>query len=567
MNNNIGSIQNNDERVEVIAKFGGDIDQIAIDLQAEIEVLMQGYAIITIDKSKILKLYSYTQIENLEFPKNLYITSQFNLISTCVSSVQDNRNLNLTGRGVVVAVIDSGIDYTHFDFRNKDGSSRILYIWDQTAMGSPPMGFTSGAEYSQEMINNALNSENPFMVVPTIDKSNHGTAVAGIAAGNGATGNGSNIGVAPEAELIIVKAGSKGFGSFARTTELMRGVKYVIDKARQLNKPVAINMSFGTNNGSHKGDSLFESYLSDISTVWKTSIVIPTGNEGSAGHHCYEKIESNQTREIRFVTIEGLNKFYISMWKNFVDTLSVELVFPDGNSSGIVSIGSQIKTVRIDNVKLTIIYGQPSYYSSSQEIYFNLEAITGAISGGAWVLNIISEKIVEGDIDLWLPTIEEVTIDTRFANPTNYNTMTIPSTAQKVIKVAGYNDRVNNITEFSGIGNINPVLPNPDLAAPASKILTVKNGGGYDSFTGTSMAAPFVTGSAALMMQWGIVNKNDPFLYGERIKAFLRLGATRRPKDLYPNPEFGYGTLCLSNTMIFLERYQWGGFDIWQLSR
>jgi len=130
--------------------------------------------------------------------------------------------------------------------------------------------------------------------------------------------------------------------------------------------------------------------------------------------------------------------------------------------------------------------------------------------------------------------------------------LTIPSTADKMITVAGYNDRVGNIAEFSGRGNSNMALPSPDLAAPAVGILTTRVGGGYDAFTGTSMAAPFVTGSVALMMQWGIIENNDPFLYGERVRAFLRLGASRQANVVYPNPMSGYGTLCLNNTMTFL---------------
>lgn len=553
----------NNDKVEVIVKFSGDVLEISRRLQAEVEVLLQGYAIITLAPADIPKLYSYPQIENIELPKSLYIASQYNLISTCVRSVQENKNLNLNGNGVIVAVIDSGIDYTHLDFRNEDGSSRILYLWDQTESGTPPAGFSAGAEYTQQQINSALNSETPLQIVPSTDLNGHGTAVAGVAAGNGRESNGENIGVAPNADLIIVKAGTKGYASFARTTELMRGVKYVIDKARQLNKPIAINMSFGMNNGSHLGDSLFETYLSDVSAEWKTSIIIPTGNEGSAGHHYHDVLQSNSTKTVEFFTIEGLERFYISMWKNFADTLSVELIFPDGASTGVIGIESQIKNIRMRNVMLTVIYGQPTHYSVGQEIFFDIKAITGTVFSGVWRLQIISNNIVDGSIQMWLPTIEEVTDRTHFSNPTRYNSMTIPSTAERVIKVAGYNDRIGNIAEFSGIGSLNMSLPNPDLAAPAVGILTVKKGGGYDSFTGTSMAAPFVTGSAALMMQWGIVNQNDPFLYGERIKAFLRLGATRRIVLEYPNPMYGYGTLCLSNTITFLERYQWGGFNRW----
>ena len=551
------------ERFELIAKFNGSLSQIAEALDADVEILTQGYAIITVNRNQIPALYDYSQIESLELPKSLYIASSFNLISSCINSVQERNSLGLTGKGVLVAILDSGIDYTHPDFRNEDGSSRILWLWDQTQNGTPPAGFSAGAEYAKAQIDEALRSDAPLLVVPSRDTAGHGTAVAGIAAGNGRASNGDNIGVAPDSELIVVKIGTKGFRSFARTTELMRAVKYAIDKARQAGRPVAINISFGMNNGSHRGDSLFETYLSDVGMEWKTSIVIPTGNEGAAGHHYAGQLTSFQAQNIEFFTASGIEQFYISLWKNFADSFSVELIFPGGASSGVIDIESQIKNVRIGNLVLTIVYGQPTHYSVRQEIYFALRADTGSVSSGVWHLRLIPSVIVDGSVEMWLPTVEEVTEKTQFSNPTASNTMTIPSTAGNVLKVSGYNDRLGNIAEFSGVGNINSALPNPDLAAPAVDILTTKAGGGYDTYTGTSLAAPFVTGSAALMMQWGIVERHDLFLYGERIKAFLRLGAARMLKIPYPNSTFGYGTLCLSSTMSYLERYQWGGFSLW----
>lgn len=548
---------------EVIAKYSGDLTPIAQELQATVEVLIQGYAIITLDRARIPALYSYPQIESLELPKTLYIATSNNLISSCIRAVQDPKVYGLSGEGVLVGVIDSGIDYTHPDFRNEDGTTRIVSLWDQTIDGIPPAGFSAGAEYSREQIDNALRSPVPLEIIPSKDTVGHGTAVAGIAAGNGRSGSDDNVGVAPRSELIVVKIGTRGYRSFARTTELMRAVKYVIVKAASLQKPVAINISFGMNDGSHRGDSLFETYLSDMGTVWKNSVVIPTGNEGAAGHHYASDIVSGQTKDIDFFTAAGIEQFYLSLWKNFADSFSVELVFPDGSSSGVIGIESQVKNVRIGNLVLTVVYAQPSHYSVRQEIYFTVRAATGSVGSGLWKLRIIAGTVVDGNIEVWLPTSEEVTDKTHFSSPTITDTMTIPSTSQKVIKVAGYNDLVGNIAEFSGVGNINPALPNPDLAAPAVGILTTKSGGGYDTFTGTSMAAPFVTGAAALMMEWGIVQKNDPFLYGERLKAFLRLGAKRTPRTVYPNSTFGYGTLCLNTTMGFLERYQWGGFSIW----
>lgn len=552
-------METDNKRYEVIAKFSGDISAIAKENEAEIEILTQGYAIITIEKDRISSLYSYPQIESFELPKTIYIAGG-SLASSCVDTVQDGKMYSLDGRGVIVGIIDSGIDFTLADFRNPDGSSRILYLWDQSAAGIPPEGFVGGAQYTKEDIDRALLSEKPFETVRSRDFLGHGTAVAGIAAG-GVSGEAS--GVAPKSPLIIVKIGSRGEGSFAKTTELMRALKYVIGKARELNMPVAINMSFGMNNGSHRGDSLFETYISQVSMEWKVSISVPTGNEGAAGHHYAGQIQSFKTREVEFFTASGIEEFYISMWKNFADSFAVELIFPGGASSGVIGVEGQIKTVREGNLLLTVIYGQPDRYSVRQELFFNVRAQEGVISSGVWKVRIISSAVVDGGFEMWLPTIEAVTAQTYFSSPTVSDTMTIPSTAQKVIRVAGYNEALGNVAEFSGQGSLNPALPNPDIAAPCVGIMAPLAGGGYDAFTGTSFASPFVCGAAALMMQWGIAEKRDPFLYGERIKAFLRLGAQRSAGVSYPNRTSGYGKLCLADTVSFLERYEWGGFNLW----
>lgn len=549
--------------IEVIAKFNGNIEGILKELGAVAEFIYENYAIITIDKRKLGRLNSYPQIVHLELQKKLYLNGPNNLRNSCITYVQRNNGFNLRGKGVIVAIIDSGIDYMHPDFRNSDGTSRILFIWDQTQTGSPPIGFNDGAEYNNQQINNAIQSPNPYQVVPSVDTNGHGTAVAGIAVGNGRASDGVNIGVAPEADIIAVKVGYKGYESFARSTELMRALKYVIDKAKRFYKPISINMSFGMNEGSHKGDSLFETFIAEISTDWKTSISIPTGNEGAAGHHYSGKIETNQVKEIELFTGGGLDSLYLSLWKNFADSFDIELIFTDGSSSGVISIENQTKTVRRPNAEINFFYGQPTHYSQAQEIYIVANSTTAPLSEGITKIRLIAQTIVDGNFDIWLPTIEEVGEDTFFAEPSIYNTITIPSTAENVTRVAGYNDRVGNIAIFSGRGDVLPNAIIPDIAAPAVGIISTKSGGGYDSFTGTSFAAPFVTGSSALMMEWGIVNNNDPFLYGERVTAFLRKGATRRKDIEYPNASFGYGTLCLENTMNYLVEYRLGADYFW----
>lgn len=554
------------ENVELIVKYHGDIEGLVAKLGATVELLYQGYAIVTIHPSRIRELYEYPQIEHIELPKQLSYEQSAALVPTCIQTVQLSPLWDLRGEGVIVAVIDTGLDYQHPDFRHEDGSTRIRYIWDQSALeGTHPKGFLGGAEYDRDQINAALRSDNPKTLVPYSDTNGHGTAVTGIAAGNGRAKQGEIIGAAPEADIISVKLGSRGYASFARTTELMRAIKYVIEKARELEEPVAINISFGMNNGSHRGDSLFETYIDDVSAEWKSVIVIPTGNEGGAAHHYRGKLNAFETKEIEFFSAPGLSNFFVTLWKDFADTLSVELILPGGRSSGLLNVDNQFKIFRDGNVEGRIIYGQPSHYSLSQQIYFDVAAIEGSIEAGLWKIRIHTGEIVNGDIDLWLPSLEAVTKDTFFSNATTENTLTIPSTARKVIAVAGYQERTDSVLDFSGRGPDEPHAQKPDLAAPASGIMASQSGGGYDAFTGTSFAAPFVTGSAALMMQWGIVRKNDPFLYGERVKAFLRLGAKRSTNRQYPNSTWGYGTLCLEGSMEYLKKYKLGGGkDFWQ---
>lgn len=530
--------------VEIIVKYNGDINAVAIEIGASAEILSSQYAILTIDENQINNLYSYSQIEDIERPLDLYISASVNLISSCIGSTAGNIGYNLSGEGIIVGIIDSGIDYTHPDFRNPDGTTRILALWDQTE--------NHNHVYYSDEINAALSSENPYEIVPSLDNSGHGTAVAGIAAGNGAE-NIDYIGAAPKADLIIVKANlSSTF--FTKTTSIMRGIKFCNDTARSFNKPIAINISFGMNEGSHKGDSLFEDFITSAASVWKNVIVIPTGNEGTAAHHYTAKLKNGETTEVNFFTASGLPSFYVSMWKNFADIITVELISPSGNSSGVLTAEQITRNVRLDNSQVSILYSQPTRYSTEQEVFFNVSAISGTISAGLWKIKLSAINAPYGIAELWLPTIEEVTLKTYFTNPNFYASMTIPSTAHKIIRVAGYNARLGSIAEFSGAGFENIALPIPDIAAPCVAVSAPRVGGGYDSFTGTSFAAPFVTGAAALMMEWGITRKNAPFLYGERIRAYLRLGARRNPDISYPDPIRGYGELCFSSTLAMLQR-------------
>lgn len=547
-----------DGRLEVIVKYNGDILSYSDSFEA-IEILNNSYAIITGTTEQIKSLYSYPNTEYVELPKTLTYELSSSRYSTCVTRAQAEP-YNLSGKGTVIAIIDSGIDYTHPDFINDDQTSRILYIWDQTTDGNAPLGFRSGSEYTNEQINQALTNPNPFEILDFRDNIGHGTAVSGIAAGNGSYSDGRERGMAPEASLIVVKLGRQGFGAFPRTTEVMRAVKYSIDKATELNMPLSINLSYGTNNGSHDGDTLFEQYINDASNEWKTVISVATGNEGNAGHHFSYKLSQGETVSIPIFISGAPSKIYMSLWKNFSDTMSFTLVSPSGQTSVQITPTQSLYLFTLQNTDVTVFYGQPTNYTQYQEIYFLFESRNFSITEGIWTLNVTGDSIIDGRFDIWLPTVEDVTNDTSFSNPDTNVTLTLPSTAEKVISVGGYNSNNNTIAFFSGRGYTrNNVFVKPDLVAPSVNILTTRAGGGYMQFTGTSFAAPFVAGAASLLMEWGIVNGNDSFLYGQRVKAFLQKGARRTQNVSYPNNLWGYGTLCVSNTLDLLVSYNQGG--------
>lgn len=542
---------------EVIIKFNGNIMKVGEELNIEVEIVSDNYAIATLTLDKIPLLIRYSEVEHIESPKTLTLNSlKVAINKSCITTVKSPEDLNLSGQGVIIGIIDSGIDYTHPDFRNEDGTSRILYMWDQTETGKIPSGFTHGAEYTNEDINAALSSSNPYELVPEIDTIGHGTAVAGIAAGNGRSSNGENAGVAPKASLIIVKLGEKGLPSFARTTEFMRALKYIIDKAKELKMPLAINISYGTNDGPHNGQSLFEAFIDDMAQNWKTSIVVASGNEGAAGHHYEGQIKSGEMQEVSFFYAGKFPSFYLTLWKNFVDSITVELVLPGGQSTGEILYFDLTRTYNIGSISVLINYGQPQFYSSFQEIFFQIKSNRGTPPVGIFTIRIRAAQVVDGRYNIYLPTVEEVSEETSFTISSTNTTLTLPSTALKVITVGGYDSSRNIISGFSGRGyTLNVVYTKPDLVAPSVGIVTTKVNGGYTTFSGTSMAAPFVTGSVALMMQWGIIDLNDPFLYGERIKAYLKLGARRNENISYPNNAWGYGSLCLSDTMAQLRNF------------
>lgn len=677
---------------EVIVKYGGTTEELKALLrenfpdqyeQLRFTNLSNEYAILTLPESIITAVASLTEIEYMEKPKRLSFAVADGKRASCITPLQTDAGTgavtggaavpgtgavtggtflsdtntgttvipgrtNLTGRGVLVAVIDSGIDYAHPDFRNPDGTTRILCLWDQTIPGGsvpdpradlsaaqppdrtaapdgagtatadgqtqtlltspgtpsdertqqdvspdetgtatvqaqpllteparesddpgqqnaspggmlpPPQGYYLGTEFTRDIINLALDQPTERgrnAICPSRDLSGHGTHVTGIAAGNGSASGGRYRGVAFHSDLVIVKLGTPQEDGFPRTTELMQAIDYCLRKAVAFSRPIALNLSFGNSYGSHSGTSLIETYLNDVSNYWRSSILIGSGNEGATAGHTSGTVSAGRTEVVELAVSEYETAFNLQIWKSYADEFAVSIVHPNGTVAGPIQqvLGTQRFT--LGTTELLLYYGEPSPYSPYQEIYFDFIPVSDYVDSGIWEIRLLPQRIVRGNYDMWLPSGGVLNEGTGFLYPTENTTLTIPSTAAKAITVAAYDARFNQLASFSGRGYTRETNQiKPDLAAPGVEITSCAPGGGYATRSGTSMATPFVTGSAALMMEWGIQNGNDPYLYGEKLKAYLirgarPLGGEANDQLQYPNRQIGWGTLCVENSL------------------
>ncbi len=541
---------------ELIVKYSGTLEAVRQTARSVTE-LLNGYAVIVIEEERIGQLAQLPEVEFIEKPKKLYFQTDVGRQVSCIDIVQD-MPLSLRGKGTLIGIVDSGIDYENAEFRNEDGTTRIVSLWDQSVNGRPPAGYLAGTEYTREQIDAALATEDKEVrrqMVKTSDVSGHGTAVAGIAAGNGRGSEGRRFrGAAPEAELIIVKMGAPREGGFPRTTELMRGVDYIVRKAVELRRPVAINISFGNTYGSHDGTSLVERFLNDIADMWKNVICIGSGNEGASAGHVSGKVRRQISETVELAVQQREPALSIQIWKSYVDEMGVSVISPSGRQAGPFYEFLGAQRYILGDTELLIYYGEPKPYSVKQEIYLSLLPGKQYIESGVWKIVLTPGRIVDGEYQMWLPTQTSLNMGTAFLQPNSMSTLTIPSTASLAVTVAAYDARTFSYADFSGRGPAGMYegenVLKPDIAAPGVRVTAPVPGGGYQSFSGTSFAAPFVTGSAALLMEWGIVRGNDPYLYGEKVKAYLRKGAKQLAGyERWANALLGYGALCVRDSL------------------
>ncbi|MBQ8262189.1 MAG: S8 family serine peptidase [Lachnospiraceae bacterium] len=538
-----------DRTWELIVKYHGDLLAAAKGL-AVAELLIAGYAIVTIEENRINEFAKLPEVEYIEMPKRLFFQETDGRRAICLERLSAGDSV-LSGKGCLVAVLDSGIDIFLDEFRDAEGNTRIAALWDQTLEnGLPPEGFVTGRYFSKEEINRRLSArpDTGFVggdVVPGLDTSGHGTAVASIAAG-------SRIGVASGAELVAVKLGIAKTDSFPRTTELMRGLTFAVRFALRENKPLAINLSFGNVYGDHLGGSLLERFLDNIAEIGKTVICVGSGNEAASGGH-YVGMVGKEGLRAEFSVGDYEPELNLQLWKSYYNDIRVTLISPGGERITMPENERGAFRYRVEGTLVLAYLGTPLPYNALQEYYFEFlpgESTNTYLPTGIWALEIVLLNENEGAVWLYLPSRAVRSDETGFFLSTPEGTLTIPSGAQRVITVGAYNSETGAYADFSGRGWQTEERMKPDVVAPGVNVIAAVAGGGYQSVTGTSFAAPYATGSAALIMEWGIIRGNDTYLYGQKMKAYFIRGAKKlRGITRYPDYRVGWGALCVDQSL------------------
>ena len=529
---------------ELIVKYNGNLDRLTGGIR--VEPLIAGYAIVTIPENLIGAFSRMEEIEFIEKPKKLYPQVTAGLGASCFYPLlQPVSGKALSGQGVYMAILDSGIDYTDPMFRYADGTTKIAWLWDQGKRADaekgekPPQGFFTGVEYSRKMLNANLQKNSERL---TTDVTGHGTNVAKIAVQG-----------APESELIVVKLDTAR-GTYPSTVSLLRAFTYVAKKAQAENMPVAINLSYGNTYGAHDGSSLLERFIDNITEVGRNVICIGAGNEGASAGHFAGKLSENEIQRISFAMGTYERSFSLQLWKWYADRMDISILSPAGEQYLIrnQNAGGEAQQAVMEQTKLLIFSGRPQPYRKREEVYIDFIPVETYLNTGIWTIEITPRRIVNGELRLYMPSAVVRSENTRFLLPSPAQTLTIPSTAQKVITVGAYNAYVRSYAAFSGRGDAGSDRAEnskPDLAAPGVNI-RIGEGEGGAVVSGTSYATPFVTAAAALLMEYGIVRGNDPFLYGEKVKAYLHAGARQLPGyNIWPNDQVGWGALCVSESL------------------
>ncbi len=531
--------------VRVIVRFTGTVDPlVAVGFRPE--TVAGNTATGSIDVAALTNLEQVAELEFAEASIRVQLFLDRSVPEIRADQVHSGPP-GWRGSNVVVGIVDSGIDFTHSNFRDASSGTRIKRVWDQNltpqAGESNPSGYSYGVEYDDADINTALADANPFSVVRHQDDpntGNHGTHVAGISAGDGSEAGNNQpastyIGVAPEADIVVV---ATNWG----TAGIIDGVNYVFQVATALNKPAVVNLSLGSVIGPHDGTSNFEQGITNLITGQGRVVVAAAGNEAADNAHASGTVTANATVNLPInVPNNRQARVDVDLWYNGADVFGVVLLDPAGNVTGNVAVGNQA----LNNMSGTTAFVQHSNNdpnNGDKRVSVVLQApVGGTVAAGQWQLQLTGTNVNVGTFDSWIrnPPGQPNTSFGAFATATG--TIGSPATAIRVVSVGSYVTRgpgLNSLSTFSNRGPTRDGRPTPDISAPGQRIISanVLATSPYQTMSGTSMATPHIAGVVALMLQ-----KNRSYTW-EQVRDCLRNTARADTfTGLTPNNAWGWG--------------------------
>lgn len=485
--------------------------------------------------------------------------------------------LGLTGQGCLIGFIDTGIQYDNPVFADEYGRTRVVGIWDQSDQtGTPPEGLVYGSAYTREDILSGTEIGG--------DENGHGTYLASLAAGRADYANGFT-GIAPDAMIAMVKL--KPAKQYLRSfflinkeaeayqeTDIMLGVRYLQNLAGSMEMPLVIVLGLGSSSGPHTGSDALSQLLDFASRRVGTAVVCAAGNEGDKRHHFFTNLDRNQDYadvEVRVgeerssvqrtegssgtgETPDGEQGFTMELWGSPPDIYNLSVISPEGEMIPRItsSLGQYGRyEFLLSGTKVETGYRLLEFLNGDQLIFLRFLDPTP----GIWRLRVSGRNLLSGSFHIWLPIEEFLSSDTYFLNPDPNTTITAPGNSDGPITLSGYDYRTGSLYIDSGRGytargNIKPELAAPavDLTGVRASRFTEQEGIRYTLKSGTSAAAALCGGICAQFLQWGILQGRLPSMRTVEIKNLLIRGAGRQQNLIYPNREFGFGTVDIYNT-------------------
>lgn len=520
---------------------------------------------------------TYTSYTYSAVPKLYSLLDVTSMDAAGITTASGLPALGNQGAGVIVGFVDTGINYMDPLFRNVDGSTRIIGIWDQTnnsdnsnnienETAKPFSAFSAlyGTQYTAEEINLALNSDNPASIVPTRDENGHGTFLASIAAGNRDERAGFS-GAAPRASIAMVKLkpakqylrdfyliqdGAEAY----QENDIMMGVSYLYFLARKYSMPLVVCIPLGTNMGSHMGMSRLGQYLNQVSLSNGSAVITAAGNETGARHHFRAVMDADTdevTAELRVGEREA--GFSMELWAENMGAYTVGFISPTGEVAREISVplrGENTVSFLLEQTQITVYTQIADVSAGSQFIFMRFENPMS----GIWRILIRNSLDIRETFHIWLPVRGFISDETYFLRPDPDTTITDPGNARYPITVTAYDHTRNSIYIHASRGYSLSGRIKPDLAAPGVNILGASvSGRRLTRMSGTSVSAAHLAGAAAILLNWGILDGNYPYLNTPVLKSIFVRGAQRNPALTYPNREFGYGTLNLYEAFLRLR--------------